>query len=109
MADGTEALGELVQTAYQVVLKCVDEKKQATHVNGQPVSVIKRRRVDMKKNSSHFSDTIHPYELPLMVNPFARSIRDRRFQFLEEPGTDGNELCFSPEGIANSLVSVEIS
>jgi hypothetical protein len=35
-----EPLGELVRMAYQLVLKCVDEKKQATHANGQPVSVI---------------------------------------------------------------------
>jgi hypothetical protein len=63
----------------------------------------------MKKNSSHCSDTIHPYELPLMVNSFARRNRDRRFQFLEEPGIDGNELCFSPEANANSYTSVELS
>jgi hypothetical protein len=40
MANGTEALGEMVRTAYQSLPKYVDEKKQATHVNGQPASVI---------------------------------------------------------------------
>jgi hypothetical protein len=40
MADGTEALGELIRTAYQSLPKCADKKNQATHVNGQPASVI---------------------------------------------------------------------
>jgi hypothetical protein len=40
MADGTQSPSELIRTAYQAVPEYVDEKKQATHVNGQPVSFI---------------------------------------------------------------------
>jgi hypothetical protein len=32
--------GELIRTAYQAAPEFVDEKKQATHANGQPVSFI---------------------------------------------------------------------
>jgi hypothetical protein len=61
------------------------------------------------KKLRHVSNAIHPYELPLMVNPFARSIRDRRLQFLEEQGVDRSEYCCSYEGKANSFTSVDVS
>jgi hypothetical protein len=37
MADGTWPPSELIRTAYQSILQCADENKQATHMNGQPV------------------------------------------------------------------------
>jgi hypothetical protein len=41
----------------------------------------------MKKNSSHCSDTIQPNELPRMVNPFARWIRDVDPRFQKSQGS----------------------
>jgi hypothetical protein len=63
----------------------------------------------MKKNSSHYSADFYQREFPCMANPFARRIMDRRLQPLEEPGSDKHEVCFTREGIANILSSVDAS
>jgi hypothetical protein len=61
------------------------------------------------KNSGRHSVNTHPNELPLMACSFARRIRDSRFQLREKLETNKSESCFSDEGNANSLRTVEQS
>jgi hypothetical protein len=61
------------------------------------------------KDPIRIPSDLYPSELPRMANPFARSIRDSRLQFLEVPGTDKGESCLSSEHFANNLGAVEIS